>query len=197
MTVLLIDSYAGPSLEHFTIDPRVRMVAERALGAADFDAARGLITTMHLDQVGLMAYRPAIERLLARGGRWFFNGHILCPLLDGLRDYQPLQKPRRSDLVLTRLNPHPIFDGIEQRVLEEEMGVAGFYGRGHNPMPEGALAVNGIGPRQFAIDWDWALPGGGRFFSHAGNDLGGPDGAPEGPRAVPASRIIAWCGGEI
>lgn len=50
--------------------------------------------------------------------------------------------------------------------------MAGFYGRGCNPLPEGGIAVNGLGPAKVPVDWVWARPTGGRIFSHAGNDLG-------------------------
>jgi hypothetical protein len=196
MTLLLIHSHYGPAPQGYAVDPRVLVVRERELTASHFAAAAGLLTTTHLDQVGLMQHRPALQALLDRGGRWFFNGHILREFVDGLARYVPLQQPRRADLAMMRLADHPIFSGIEQRSLEENKGVAGFYGRGHNPLPAGARAVNGIGPGLLPIDWDWPLPGGGRMFSHAGNDLGGM-GAGSGTDAVLTRRIIAWCLGEL
>jgi hypothetical protein len=135
--------------------------------------------------------------LLDRGGRWFFNGHMLRPFMPGLGLYTPLTKPiRRPDFALTRLNDHPIFAGIDQNSLEESRGVAGFYGRGHNALPEGGLAVNGISAALFPIDWEWRRPAGGRIFSHAGNDLGGMGGE-GGIGALLTQRVLAWCAGEI
>ena len=199
MSVLLIHSHFGPAPAGYLeaeADGRLVVVRERDLTADHFEDANGLITTTHLDQVGLMQHRPALQAMLDRGGRWFFNGHVLRPLVDGLSTYVPLEKPRRADYVLTRLYPHPIFAGIEQRSLEENRGVAGFYGRGHNPLPAGAVAVNGIGPGMAPIDWEWTLPGGGRIFAHAGNDLGGM-GGDSGQGSMLTKRIIAWCGGEL
>lgn len=199
MSVLLVHSHFGPTPPAFTsaiAEGRVVSVRERQLTAEDFANAQGLITTTHLDQVGFMAHAEAVKALLDRGGRWFFNGHMLRRFVDGLEIYRPLEKPKRPDYALTRLAEHPIFAGIEQKSLEENKGVAGFYGRGYNPLPPGGLAVNGIGPERHPIDWEWRRPQGGRIFSHAGNDLGGMGGE-TGAGKLLTERIIAWCSGEI
>lgn len=198
-SLLLVHSHYGEVPGLFTLalerDDAV-VVRERELTPEHFARARGLITTSHLDQIGFMNYAPQLARLMARGGRWVFNGHIMRPFLAGLQSYIPIAKARRADLVLTRLNEHPIFAGIDQPSFEENKGVAGFYGRGHNPLPQGALAINGIGPDKLPIDWEWTLPGGGRMFSHAGNDIGGM-GGPNPNHALVAPRLIAWTMGEI
>ncbi|WP_374626180.1 hypothetical protein [Devosia sp.] len=199
MTILFIHSHYGPlpkPYEAAVASGRLLGVREVELTSDHFEAATGLITTTHLDQVGFLACRPALTRLLDRGGRWFFNGHMLRIFVEGLGIYEPIRGARRPDYVLTRLNPHAIFDGIEQRNLEENRGVAGFYGRGHNPLPGGGLAVNGIGPDLLPIDWEWRRPAGGRIFSHAGNDLGGMGGE-GGPGALLAERVVSWCEGRI
>ena len=67
---------------------------------------------------------------------------------------------------------------------------------GHNPLPAGGVAVNGIGPNRLPIDWEWRRTEGARVFSHAGNDLGGMGGE-AGHGALLTSRIIAWANGEI
>ena len=38
-----------------------------------------------------------VQALLDRGGRWFFNGHMLRRFVDGLEIYRPLEKPKRPD----------------------------------------------------------------------------------------------------
>ncbi|MBJ6986451.1 hypothetical protein [Devosia sp. MC521] len=172
------------------------IVREKDLTPEHFAQAKGLITTSHIDQLNFLALRPHLEAFLARGGNWFFNGHILRELVGGLKIYQPIIKAKRADLVLTRINEHPIFEGVDQPSFEENKGVAGFYGRGHNPLPEGGLVVNGIGPDNLPIDWEWSLPTGGRIFSHAGNDIGGM-GGPNPNHALVAPRIIAWTMGEL
>ena len=196
MSVLFIHSHFGPAPAGYAGDERVTVIRETELTQGHIAVARGIITTTHLDQIGWVTHMPAVTRLLETGGNWFFNGHVLRRFLPGLDLYQPLQKPKRADFVMVRLNEHPIFAGIEQKSLEENKGVAGFYGRGHNPLPAGGVAVNGIGPNRLPIDWEWRRPEGGRVFSHAGNDLGGMGGE-AGHGALLTSRIIAWANGEI
>jgi len=200
MSILFIHSHYGPTPAAYAeaeAAGRVRVVRETELTVADFEDVAGLLTTTHLDQIGFAAFIPALTALLDRGGRWFFNGHMLRLFVPGLGLYTPLTKPiRRPDFALTRLNDHPIFAGIDQKSLEESRGVAGFYGRGHNALPEGGLAVNVIPAALFPIDWEWRRPAGGRIFSHAGNDLGGMGGE-GGTGALVTQRALAWCAGEV
>lgn len=196
MSVLFVHSHFGNAPALYADDDRVTVIRERELTSGQIEAANGIITTTHLDQIGWLDHAESLANLLDRGGRWFFNGHMLRRFLPGLGIYVPLERPKRSDYALTRLHEHPIFAGIDQKSLEENRGVAGFYGRGHNPLPPGATAVNGIGPDLLPIDWEWSRPEGGRVFSHAGNDLGGMAGD-SGDGRVLTGRIIAWANGEI
>lgn len=198
-TVLIIHSHYGdpiPLAEAAAARTDVAVVRERDLRAHHLAAARGVFTTSHLDQVGFLSYRNDLVDLLERGGRWFFNGHILRELLPGLGAYVPIPNARRADYVLTRLNAHPILAGVDPATHEENRGVAGFYGRGHNPPPPDAIAVTGLGPDRVAIDWEWTAPGGGKVFCHSGNDLASA-GKPNGPAALVSARILAWLAGEI
>jgi hypothetical protein len=199
MSLLLVHSHYGdpPGLFQLAVAKNLgTIVRERDLTPGHFDRATGLITTSHLDQIGFMDRSESVQKLLARGKNWFFNGHILREMIPGLENYIPIVRARRADLVLTRLHDHPIFEGIDQQSFEENKGVAGFYGRGHNPLPAGAVAINGIGPDKLPVDWEWSLPGGGRMFSHAGNDIGGM-GGPNKTHELVAPRIIAWTLGEL
>lgn len=155
---------------------------------------RGLVTGMLFDQDAAMALRPVLERFLDRGGRWFFNGHVMRPFLDGLMPYEVMAAPRRSDFTLVSRNPHPVFDGVDIASLETNRGVAGFYGRGCNPPPPGAVVVNAYDPRDIPVDWVWRRPGGGAFFSHAGNDLA-QIASMHGIGERVWANIIAWAGG--
>ena len=192
MSVLFIHSHFGLPPAGYANDERIVVLRERELNAGHFAVASGVITTTHLDQIGWLDHLPALVELLNRGGNWFFNGHFMRPFLPEIAPYVRLENPRRADLALTRLVEHPIFAGTDQKSLEENRGVAGFYGRGYNPMPPGGVAINGIGPDLRPVDWVWDRPKGGRIFSHAGNDLGGVE---QGAPLVP--RIIAWANGEI
>jgi hypothetical protein len=166
------------------------------LTAADIRGAWGLIATAALDQVDFAQRRPVLEEFLARGGRIVFNGHLLRPFADGLQPYIPLPSQRRADLELERLAPHPVFAGIPVAVQQTQRGIAGFYGRGHNPPPAGAQALTGIGPERRPVDWEWLLPpngqgGRGGLFVHAGNDIWGTTDDPL-VDALVAERLVAW-----
>ncbi len=172
-TVLLVLSAWGPPPRPIATQAfeRLRTVRQPALTDMDIDEATGLVTTMHLDQIGFLEHEAALHRLLGRGGRIAFNGHLLKPFLAGLRPYLPLEEPRRRDLALTRLAPHAILDGLDVENLVTRRGVAGFYGRGHAPLPPGGEGIVGLGPDRVPVDWVWRTPLGGEVFVHSGNDL--------------------------
>jgi hypothetical protein len=149
---------------------RVRPVWDWELTRDDFWSASGVITTQHLDQIAMLDWRAELLDLLARGGRIIFNGHVLRPLLPGLKPFICCGAGRREDLALTPLADHPVFDGVDRHVFQTVKGVAGFYGRGHNPPPPDAVALTGIGATCAPVDWCWKLPEGGAVLCHAGND---------------------------
>jgi hypothetical protein len=199
MTVLFVQSHSGPVDAEFAQAAEsgaLRVRREREIEAEDLEAATGLITTIHLDQAGWLDRAAAVRRLLDRGGRWIFNGHILRPFLPGLAVYMPLLRPKRADFALARLAEHPLFAGIDQEKLALNRGVAGFYGRGHNPMPRGGTAINGIGPERLPIDWEWSPPTGGTILVHAGNEFWGCGDDPALKREL-AARAVAWAGGRL
>ncbi len=200
MSVVFIQSHYGPMPRSFAGPVsynRVEIVEETDLTDDRIASAHGLITTMHLDQIGFLEHRAALAEFFGGGGRLFFNGHILKPFVDGLQTFRPVLSLKLADLQLCRLNPHPVFGALDPVDMAAQKGVMGFYGRGHNPMPEGARPLTGIGVQKQPIDWDWALPDGGMMFCHAGNDLWGL--APGGYDAEKAltERIIAWVNGDL
>lgn len=171
-----------------------RVTVRPQLEAADLEGHQGLVTGQMFDQDAALELKGTLAAFLDRGGRWFFNGHMVRPLVDGMLPYRPLQRPRRTDFELAPLVPHPVFAGIEMKNLVANRGVAGFYGRGANPAPEGAVAVTGLGPAQVPVDWVWARPDGGRVFSHAGNDLW-QAGCEHGLPPVLWAQTIEWAAG--
>nr|WP_272213677.1 hypothetical protein [Marinicella sp. W31]MDC2879633.1 hypothetical protein [Marinicella sp. W31] len=197
MSVLYVKSaYVGPSKTFRVAEAEglVTIVAQSDLSAEHLASHRGLITGNQLDQNAMLALKQALTAFLDCGGRWFFNGHMLRPLVDGMPQYRPIAEPKRADFDLAAVNAHPVFDGIDLKKLETNNGVAGFYGRGCNPPPEGAVVVNGLGPEYVPVDWVWARPKGGRIFSHAGNDLATMGREWDLPPTL-AERIIQWANG--
>lgn len=197
MSVIYLKSaYDAPSetLMKAAAEGAIEIVEQTDLTHARLLASRGLVTGNQLDQNAMLAMRDTLAAFLDAGGRWFLNGHIVRPLLDGMAQYRPIDTPRRSDFALTSVNSHSIFAGIDLKQIETNKGVAGFYGRGCNPLPMGAVAVNGLGEAQVPVDWVWARPGGGRVFSHAGNDLGAM-GQDWGLSPELTRRILDWTAG--
>ncbi|WP_416067072.1 hypothetical protein ACK9YZ_29270 [Rhizobium sp. ZK1] len=172
--IYLKSTYEAPSeaVKAAAAEGLVTIVEQPALTADMLLAHKGLITGNQFDQNAMLLMREALAAFLDADGRWFFNGHMVRPLVDGMSQYRPIEAPKRADFDLSSVNAHPLFSGIELAKIETNKGVAGFYGRGCNPPPEGAVAVNGLGAAQVPVDWIWARPRGGRIFSHAGNDLG-------------------------
>ncbi|WP_105382759.1 hypothetical protein [Neorhizobium alkalisoli] len=203
MSILMIQSHyqepfadTAPLFADIIASGLMKVVREKELTDEHFAAARGLITTTHLDQIGLQRFASAITAFLDRGGRWIYHGHILRPILPELGVYQPIPNPKRADFDQTRLFEHPIFAGIDQKKLETNRGVAGFYGRGHNPPPAGAIVINALGPTQIPVDWIWARPEGGELLCHAGNEFWGCGDDPEVKKLL-ARRAAAWLSGEL
>lgn len=173
----------------------VKVTRQVDLTDQDFENAYGLLTTIYLDQIDFVMRRGAIFGFLKKGGRIVFNGHVVRPFIEGLRPFVPLSLRRRSDLQLHRLGAHSVFEGIDTIVLEEQMGVAGFYGRGHNPPLAGALNIIGIGPDRLPVDWEWLLPDGGGLFVHSGNDIWSVS-DDEDVNACMAERLVLWAAGK-
>ncbi|MFN4011717.1 MAG: hypothetical protein ACK4K8_17340 [Pannonibacter sp.] len=194
MTVLVLNSGFAEPPATVRSHPAVRIVSQASLCVEDLAAAKGFVTGNLLDQNALLAFKPDLEAFLDRGGRWFFNGHIVRPLLDGLGIYQPMIAPKRADFTLHRLSEHPILAGLALEKLETNRGVAGFYGRGANPLPAGAVAVTGLAGGTVPVDWVWPRPRGGRVFSHAGNDLG-QMGLEWDLAPLLQTRILDWAAG--
>lgn len=193
--VLLIEFRAGPPPPSFApaiAAGRLRAVARSSLAAGDIAGAGGVIVGMHCDQIDLAGRAEEFSAFFAAGGRLAYNGHLLRPFVEGLDTFRVLASQRLPDYRLTRLSPHPVFEDIDSASLMKRKGVAGFYGRGHVPPPEGAVPVTGIGPDRLPIDWEWRLPTGGAIFMHAGNDLWTVADQPE-TTALLSERLVAWC----
>lgn len=149
------------------------------------DGAAGIIIGGGADQIALDARRDELTAFVEAGGRIQINGHVQRPFLPGLTRWRKLDFERPRDLRISTVTPHPVWEGVDPdlfwfqtgvpgtHTLEEmqEIGVAGFYGRGyHLDLPEGAVVINGIGQLRAPIDWEYPL-GAGRVLVHAGNDL--------------------------
>lgn len=156
-----------------------RAVAERgidSLSIRDVDATtlanhRAILIEAHIDQRALLALKPALSAHLDQGGTVVFNGHLVYPLFDGLEPFRVAQQRGVKDLQVLRVNPHPVFAGVDCHDLSFRRGVSGFYGRGANPAPAGAVILHRLQAESLPVDWVWQRPQGGQIFMHGGNTL--------------------------
>ncbi|MGO3741743.1 hypothetical protein [Kerstersia sp.] len=148
-----------------------RDAAPKMGGAARLASLHVLLIPANADQRFLMTLQPQLEQWLLAGGTMVINGHVAYPFLRWLLPFEVQPCPGLAGLQVARAAPHPVFDGVDPAHLTYRRGVAGFYARGANPPPPGALVLNTLGPGQQPIDWLLVLPGGGRLLVHSGNDL--------------------------
>ncbi|MEM1050037.1 MAG: hypothetical protein AAGL24_28025 [Pseudomonadota bacterium] len=149
----------------------IDQIGHYALADADLSAYRALLLPAHLDQRYFGSLTEKVTAFLDGGGTLVFNGHVAWPMLPEMRPFRPLPHRTVEALQVYRLNPHPVFDGVDTAHLTYRRGVAGFYARGCNPPPDGAIPLHGVGPDRLPCDWVYDRPKGGRIFMHAGNDL--------------------------
>lgn len=161
----------GPFAQLPRLKDNARFVRVYDLDAPLLQDVRAVLIPAHTDQRALRAKRELLQAHLDQGGTLLLNGHIAYPFLNELTHFVPLIERRMDDLRIRRLAPHPIFDGVDEADLSFRRGVAGFYGRGHNPPPPGARPLNGIGTQAAPIDWLYENAQGGRLLMHSGNDL--------------------------
>ncbi|MEQ8284428.1 hypothetical protein [Thalassospira sp.] len=170
----------GPDKMAPSLDNRARfapVVFERVdqydLPDQDLSRFAVLSVSIHADQRFLLSQKDAIARYLDQGGIVLWSGPMAYPVIDGVGEFTPRPKRNLAGLTVTRLADHPLFDGISGQDLTFRKGVAGFWGRGHNPAPKDALLLNGLDtdPENAPVDWIWNRPDGGIVISHAGNDF--------------------------
>lgn len=167
------------------------LVRQVDLVQSDIEKATALITNGGLDQVDFMQYSGVLEDFLLRGGRWYFTGHMMRPLVFGLQNFVVVAERGLPGLKLTPLADHPTFEGVVRSNLDTVLTIGGIYGRGHNPMPEGAKPITGIGSDNAPIDWEWSFGGGGKMFSHAGIEVLNSSQIEEETQRL-ADNIINW-----
>ena len=148
-------------------------------------SANGLIISGGVDHLLLGKHRDALSGFVRGGGRVLVNGQVVQPFIDGLAPWRKLEFRGAQDVRPHPVSPHPVWAGIDYRDLHyrtgvpgthsyerlEEIGVAGFYGRGyHLDLPDGARTVTGIGQYRLPLDYSYRL-GTGEVLVHGGNDL--------------------------
>ncbi|HZS22524.1 MAG TPA: hypothetical protein VFA63_16270 [Pseudonocardiaceae bacterium] len=108
-----------------------------AIGSLDLARYAGLIVTPNIDQEHLARQRRVIRDYLDRGGVVVFGGHLHRDWLPGASLFVPLASRSLDGYRVVEVADHPIFRGMGTE-LTFRRGVAGFFARGHHPVPPGA-----------------------------------------------------------
>ncbi|MBF6350666.1 hypothetical protein IU448_16815 [Nocardia flavorosea] len=155
------------------------------LDATDLADFAGIMVSGACDQRFLAARTDRLSAWVRAGGRMVVNGHPLERFVDSMPKYRKLDFHTTRDLWLTETGSHPIWDGIDRRDILfntgvpgthtfedlERIGVAGFYAHAYFvDLPEGAVAITGIGQGRLPVDVAYPL-GAGEVVLHLGNDI--------------------------
>ncbi len=174
MSVLLVTNglEPGPAIVHQPgVAGRIDTVDIYDLAERGFEERAALWLTQNSDQLLLQSLSARLSGYLDMGGTIVFCGHVAWPFLPELTKFVPLRDYRLDDLRVTRIEAHPIWAGINMDDLTFRRGVAGFYGRGHNPPAKGARCLNAIASGTAPVDWWVQRRSRGRLLVHSGNDL--------------------------
>ena len=88
------------------------------------------------DQELLFRQREQIWNYLNQGGLLIFSGHLYLPWIPGASLFMPKVIRNHADYdVMIPVDRHPIFEGVQAKDLTYNRGVAGFFARGHHPLP--------------------------------------------------------------
>ncbi|MGH3801361.1 MAG: hypothetical protein ACRDTD_14740 [Pseudonocardiaceae bacterium] len=120
---------------------RVERVDCYALGSTDLDRYAVLIITSTVDQEHLARHRAVLRSFLEGGGVVIFGGHLYRDWLPGASPFVPLAERKLTTYQVVEVAEHPIFRGLQPDELTFRRGVAGFFARGHHPVPDGAQVL--------------------------------------------------------
>ncbi len=125
-----------------------------ALGSTDLTRYQALIITANVDQEHLAAKRRVIRGYLDGGGVLIFGGHLHGEWLPGASAFVPLANRSLAAYRVVEVADHPIFRGKGPDELTFRRGVAGFFARGHHPLPAGAEVLTRLSGGQPATYLD-------------------------------------------
>lgn len=143
----------------------------RKLTTQDISAKQVILIDAHIDQRALCGFRLQLEHHLAAGGTVVFNGQLEYPVFHQLDMFRAARSRGFKDLLIERVNQHPVFHHVDCQDISIKRGVAGFYARGANPPPPGAIILHRLIQDHSPIDWVWQRPSGGQIFMHSGNNM--------------------------
>lgn len=153
-------------LEHF------KMIDQYQLADENLDSYKCLVISMFVDQEFLVVQKEKIRRFLDNKNIIIFSGHLFRNWLPGTSHFVPRTIHSHLDYVVSIAKPHPIFEGVDSDAMTYNKGVAGFFARGHHPIPEGAEVLLTL-PENEPVTYIDRNSTNGIILVHAGNDLFG------------------------
>lgn len=165
-----------------------------ALERADLSRYALLAVSATVDQEHLARHRGVIREFLDGGGVLLFGGQVHRDWLPGASHFVPLERPSLAAYRVSWLADHPVFAGIEPDDLTFRRGVAGFFARGHHPVPDGAEVLVRLGGGEPATYVD-RVSTRGTILVHASGDLLGYDGADNTASRL-GGQLLDWARAE-
>lgn len=166
-----------------------------AVGATDLTRYAALIVPATADQEHLARHREALRDYLDAGGVVVFGGHLHRDWLPGAAPFVPLSHPSLRGYRVDEIVSHPIFDGVEADDLTFRRGVAGFFARGHHPVPDGAEVLVRLAGGEPATYVD-RVSTGGTILVQASCDLLGYARSAGGTAQRIPGQLLDWLRGE-
>ncbi len=174
---------SGEQSHYATID-------QYELGEADLRPYICLIIGGSCDQEFLTKHRDIVRSFLDEGKIVIFGGHLFRPWLPGGSDFIPREIRSHADYHITIVQEEPFFAGVNPLELTYRKGVAGFFARGHHPLPEGAIPLLALPDGEPTLYIDRSSTGGTLLVS-SGATLLGFDRFEDSTRPI-TERLLRW-----
>lgn len=135
---LLVDSgtyFSESFVWDFQREPDVSVLDMYDLPYYDLSLHKFLIVDGFVDQELMYRQREQIRRFLDVGNILVFGGNLFRHWIPGASLFVPKTIRHFRDYSVRIHHPHPIFEGVDEDDLTYNKGVAGFFARGHHPVP--------------------------------------------------------------
>lgn len=160
------------------------------LPSCDLSCYKAIAIPGLIDQEFLLKEKDLIRRFLDSGKVLVFCGHLFRPWLPGGSNFVPRTINSYQDYMVSVHQPHPIFEGVKPDDMTFNKGVAGFFSRGHHPVPAGAEVLLTL-PDGEPIVYIDRYSTRGTILVHSGNDLFGYM-SPERNSGRIGPQLIQW-----
>ncbi|NHN32536.1 phosphate starvation-inducible protein PhoH [Paenibacillus agricola] len=157
---------------------------------ANLEPYIALIIQGSIDQELLLKHKEKIRKFVDSGKVLVFGGHLFLPWLPGAASFIPKEIRGHQDYEVNFHQAHPIFEGVDPNELSYRKGVAGFFARGHHPLPAGAEVVLTLPDGEPTLYIDRVSTEGTLFVS-SGNALLGYQDPTESTGQI-TKRLIDW-----